>query len=194
VLRRKSGFTLIELVVVMSISILVALTFYTFFKTNLFTYLNLQNDATSFSALATQSQRIASVVRGTTGIVSAAPNDLVAYAYFYPSDSYVSLIHYYENSTDTILYADVTPMSSNPPIGTPITASEKTFTIIPDFYQPTNGSLFTYLDASNSALPTPISDLNSIKAVQVNLAAKGSDGHDQTVTVYVNLRNRDTNI
>ncbi|MET0779517.1 MAG: prepilin-type N-terminal cleavage/methylation domain-containing protein, partial [Candidatus Saccharimonadales bacterium] len=92
--RGAHGFTLVELLVVMVLVIIISGGVYVFFKSNLFTYLNLQKDASGFTDLAAQSQRIANVVRGTTDIVSAADDDVVLYGYFYPTDTYVSLIHY----------------------------------------------------------------------------------------------------
>jgi hypothetical protein len=85
-------------------------------------------------------------------------------------------------------------MTANPPIGTPQTNKLKTYTIIDNFYQPSGSSLFTYLDSSGNALTLPISDLQTIKGVQVNLAAKGSNGSNQALNVQVSLRNRKTNL
>jgi hypothetical protein len=171
-------------------------TFLVFFKSSLFSYLNLQSDATNMTQLNTQGMRVATVVRGITGINSAAASDLSIYSYFYPSDTYVSLVHYYLQTTGSItkVLADVTPMTANPPTGTPITASKKTYTIIASFYQPTGGTLFTYLDFSGNPLTLPITDLQTIKAIQVNLAVKDSAGTNQALNVQVNLRNRKTNL
>jgi prepilin-type N-terminal cleavage/methylation domain-containing protein len=189
------GFTLIELLVVMVLVAIISSGVYEFFKTNLFTYLNLQKDASSFTDLASQSQRIGNVVRGTTDIVSVADDDLVLYGYFYPTDTYVSLIHYYRNATDTVLYADVTPMTSNPPIGTPITANKKTFTIIPNFKPVAGVTLFQYLDSAGTVLLLPVSDLHTIKGITINLAVPtATGGGNQSMTLQVSLRNRKTNL
>lgn len=193
-----SGFTLVELMITLIMVGMMTVTFYTFFHSSLFGYLNLQKDASSFAQLNAQSARIANVLRGTTDIVSADQNDLVVYAYFYPNDQYVSLLHYYivtSASGDKTVNADLTPMTSNPPIGAPVTASKRTFTVIPNYYQKTGGSLFTYLSASGSALSLPISDLRAIKGVTVNLATTVTTaGANQELSVQVSLRNRKTNL
>lgn len=177
----------------MVLSVLIAIMFYTFFKTNLFTYLDLQKDASSLTDLAGESQRIASVVRGTTGITSAGANDLVMYAYFYPTDTYVSQVHYYISNSQ--LLADVTPMSANPPTGTLLTAQKQTYTIIGYFSEPAGTNLFTYLDASNTVLAAPVSDVNTIKGITVTLATPNSVGTSrQTMTLTVSLRNKKTNL
>jgi prepilin-type N-terminal cleavage/methylation domain-containing protein len=194
--KGSAGFTLIELMVSIVLMAVIGTTFLVFFKSSIFNYLNLQSDATSLTQINTQAMRVATVMRGVTGITSAANNDIVAYSYFYPSDSYVSLIHYYLQTTNgvTQLLADRTPMTANPPTGTLITSSEQTFTIIDNFYQPSGGTLFTYLDSSGNALTTPISDLQTIKGIQVSLAAKTSNSTNQTMSVQVSLRNRKTNL
>ncbi|MFA5003672.1 MAG: prepilin-type N-terminal cleavage/methylation domain-containing protein [Candidatus Saccharimonadales bacterium] len=194
--QRQAGFTLVELMISIILTALISTTFLIFFKSSFFNYLNLQQDATSLTQLDTQAARIANVMRGSTGIVSVAANDVVIYSYFYPSDTYVSLLHYYLQTTGstTQLKADLTPMSANPPIGTPLTAQARTFVIIDNFYQPTGGSLFTYLSSSGSPLSLPISDLQTIKGIQVNLAAKISNGGNQALNLQVSLRNRKTNL
>jgi hypothetical protein len=192
--RREQGFSLVELVIVMTLTMLLSTMFYTFFKTNLGTYLDLQKDASGFTNIATQSARIGNVLRGSTDITTANGNELVAYAYFYPTDTYVSQIRYYLNATSTQLYADVTPMTSNPPIGTLITANTKTYTIIDSFKQTTGLTLFNYLGATGNVLTLPITDLQTIKAIRVNLGVATSGTVNQAMTLDVSLRNRKTNL
>lgn len=194
----QSGLTLVELLVTIVLIGILSTTFSVFFKSSIFNYLDLQKDATSFTQLSSQAARVSNVLRSTTGIVSAGVNDLVVYAYFYPSDAYVSLLHYYVVSSGGTkqLRADLTPMTANPPIGTPISASTRTFVIIDDLYQPSGGALFAYLNANGGALTLPISDLQSIKGMRVSLAAQtvAAGGGNQAVTVEVSLRNRKTNL
>ncbi len=192
----QAGFTLVELLITFTLIIIIGTTFFVLFKSTLFNFVNLQSDASSSVQLNTQANRVATVLRGATGINSAAANDLVVYSYFYPSDTYVSLLHYYLQTSGghTKLMADLTPMTANPPTGTPITASKRTFTIIDNYYQATGVNLFTYLDANGSALSLPISDLQTIKGIQVTLTAKTSNNANQTLSVQVSLRNRKTNL
>lgn len=194
--RDSRGFTITELLVVIVLIGIIGTTFLIFFKSSLFNYLDLQKDASSFTQLDTQAARVSNILRSSTDIVSADSNDLVVYAYFYPSDAYVSLLHYYVTSSGGVkrLKADLTPMSANPPVGSPLTNQQRTFTVIDDLYQPSGGSLFTYLNASGTALALPITDLQSVKAIQVNLAAKTSKGTNQAINLQVSLRNRKTNL
>jgi prepilin-type N-terminal cleavage/methylation domain-containing protein len=192
----ETGFTLVELVVSITLMAIIGTTFLVFFKSSLFDYLDLQSDATSLTQLSSQEMRVATVVRSLTDITSATANDISIYAYFYPSDTYVSIVHYYlrQNSGVKQLMADVTPMSANPPIGSPLTAQKRTYTIIDNFYQPSGTSLFAYLGASGNTLTLPITDLTTIKGIQVNLATTLKDGGNQSVQVQVSLRNRKTNL
>lgn len=189
-----AGFTLVELMIMMAIVGIIASTFFVFYNDSLSQYLALQKDGSDFTDLATQSQRIASVLRGLTDITAESADDITCYAYFSPSDAYVSQIHYYKNADNTKMLADVTPMTSNPPIGTLIVAQKQTFTIIPNFYKSPTLSTFVYLDDTGAVLSQPIADEHSIKAIQVNLAVQGAHNSDQAITVQVSLRNRKTNL
>lgn len=192
----QAGFTLAELAISIFLIGIISTTLFTFFRSSFFNYLNLQTDATATSQIMTQSNRIAQVLRGVTDISDVDANEFEGHSYFYPSDAYVSVIHYYLQTSGgkTKLMADRTPMNANPPIGSPITSKKVTFTVIDSFYQPSGTSLFTYLDASGNALSLPITDLQTIKAIRVNLAAKGSNNTNQKVDVQVGLRNRKTNL
>jgi type II secretory pathway pseudopilin PulG len=188
----ESGFSIVELLIALLLAVMVSVIFITFFRTSLVQYLNIQKDGTTATALAAQEARLANVLRGTTSVVSASGNDLVLYAYFYPSDAYVSKLHYYVLNSQ--LLATMTPMTANPPTGTPIAASAKTYTIISNLYQNGTTPLFAYIDSSNTALATPVSDLNAIKQIQVNLAATASNGGNQSMNLQVVLRNMKTNL
>lgn len=191
----QAGFTLIELLVTITVVVILFGAFATFFVNTINNYADYQYTGTNFSELAAQSQRISSVLRGLTDIVSESSNDLSVYAYFAPSDMYVSLVHYYLNASGTALLADVTPMTANPPIGTLITNSKTTYTIISHYYRAAGTQLFTYYDTSGTPLTFPIADEHSILEIQVTLGepvAHYSNG--QNLSVEVSLRNRKTNL
>jgi prepilin-type N-terminal cleavage/methylation domain-containing protein len=191
----EAGFTLVELLVVIVLVVLLSIVFGTFFTNNLNLYSKYQTDASNFTELANESQRVAQVLRGLTDIISDSNNDLSVYAYFSPEDTYVSIVHYYLNSNGTALMADVTPMTANPPTGTPITASKVTYTIISNFYQQSGVNLFSYYDASGNVLTPPVADEHSIVEIGVNLAEPGSHTKNgQQLGVTVSLRNRKTNL
>lgn len=178
---------------VISVVAVMFVSFATFFTDYIILYTKYQQDATNFTELASQSQRVSDVLRGATDIVSANANDLTVYAYFSPADTYVSLTRYYVVGSQVLV--DVTPMTANPPTGTPITASKKTYTIITNLFQPTGTNLFNYYDASGTQLVAPVSDEHSILEIQVNLAEPGSQTKNgQNLSVTVSLRNRKTNL
>ena len=193
----SAGFTIVELSMVMILIAIISTATYTFINTSTSQYLALQQDGIVFGDLAFQSQRIAQVVRGLTDISQASADEITMYAYFYPKDTYASLIRYYTDSTKTTLYADVTTMTANPPIGTPIASTKKTYTIISPFYAPTGISTFTYLDSFGATLAMPITDLHTIKEIKITLAvpvkAPVVNGND-SISLLVSLRNRKTNL
>ncbi len=191
------GFTLIELVIGLFLISIISTTFFTFFNTSISQYLSLHRDSMAFGDLATQTQRVANVVRSLTDITQADNNELTMYAYFAPNDTYVSLVHYYLTNSNTKMVADVTRMTSNPPIGTPIVASLKTFNIIDNFYLAGNLNTFNYYDGGGNLLTPPIADLHTIKTIRIKLAVPSKAPvatSNTTMTVDVSLRNRKTNL
>jgi hypothetical protein len=181
--------------VVIAVVGVIFMSFSSFFTNYLILYTKYQSDGSNFTELASQSQRVADVLRGLTDIVSESANDLVVYAYFSPVDSYASQVHYYLGNNGKTLYADVTPMTANPPIGSLLTAQTKTYTIISNYYQPAGGSLFYYYDASGTRLSLPIADEHSIMEIQVNLAEPATHSQSgQNLNILVSLRNRKTNL
>lgn len=192
-----SGFTIIEVIIALILSAFVTTILFTFFTTSFNQFFALQADGMVFGDLATQSQRVAMVVRGLTDITSASSTDITMYAYFSPNDAYVSLIHYYKTADGKKLVADVTPMSANPPNGTLLTAKQKTYTIIDPFYTVSGISNFVYFDGGGNQMSLPISDLHTVQQIQINLAsptkAPSATGYD-IITVQVSLRNRKINL
>jgi prepilin-type N-terminal cleavage/methylation domain-containing protein len=191
---REAGFTLVELLLVIVLVGIIGASFASFFTNYTILYSKYQSDASNFTELAEQSQRIADVLRSLTDIVSESANSITFYAYFSPDDTYVSEVSYYLSNNGTQVMASVTPMTANPPIGTPITAETHIYTIISNYYQAPGGSLFGYYNASTS-LSLPISDEHSITQIQVNLAEPASrNPHGQTLSITVSLRNRITSL
>jgi len=180
----------------MSVAAIVAIGVYSFFGSSMKEYFRLQEESLAFADVAANSQRIAAVFRGATDITAASNTSITMYSYFSPYDQYVSLIKYYPDNTGTKLMADVTRLNANPPIGTQIAGSLKTFTIIDKFYVPTGTNTFEYLDSSGGTLGMPVTDLKTIKGIRINLADRPATANSQIVkmSVEVGLRNRKTNL
>ncbi len=192
----SEGFTLVELLVVIMVIGVLFTAFASFFNNNMILFFDQQQNSMNLTELQNESQRIGDVIRGTYDIISAQPNSLSLYAYFSPNDTYVSEIDYYLNSTGNQLMASITPMTANPPIGTPITTSTTVYTVISNYYAAPNSSLFTYYDANNNVLTPPIADERSIINIGINLAEpiyNSPSNQSQTLSLYINLRNRKNN-
>ncbi|NBU33035.1 prepilin-type N-terminal cleavage/methylation domain-containing protein [bacterium] len=199
--KNNHGFTIIEVLIALTLAAVLSIVSIEFFSSSFNNYIKLSKDSTNLSEVAGQTQRIARVLRGLTDISDASStNELSVYAYFSPVDTYVSLIRYYKNSEGTVVYADVTPMTANPPNGSLITANKKTYTIISNFYSVSNVNLFTYLNAAGDDLTTPITDQYTIKGIRISLAVPTVVGKNTssssytTTTLQVSLRNRKTNL
>lgn len=194
---KSAGFTIPEILITIVIIGIVLAMAIPIFMTTFKNYFGLQYTNEQFTSIASQSQRIANVIRGLTDINTANGNDMDIYAYFYPNDAYVSKVNYYLSADQAILYADVTPMTANPPLGTPITANKKTYTIINNYKKLSGVNLFEYIDQSGNTMGLPISDTEAIKSIKINLAVKkdiGTDSGEQTMPLSVSLRNRKTNL
>jgi hypothetical protein len=159
--------------------------------------MRLQADGLAHSKLADGSFRITKVVRGMNYIETANSDTITAYSYFAPNDQYTSKIRYYLNGTQDKLLAEVTPMTADYPTGTLITAQTKTVTIIDKFYKIPGVPTFVYFDANYDELTSPVTDLQSIKNITVQLQVKKYESNaDDYVSskVTVSLRNRKSNL
>lgn len=193
----SSGFTLLELLISITLLGIFFTVFFSAFSSSIYDYFDLQTTTNDFSSLSVASQRIGNVIRGTTDFVSLNDNDVTLYAYFYPNDSNVSLIHYYINSQNNQVLADVTPMTANPPTGTPITAQKKTYIILNNYTNSSNVNLFTYLNDSGNVISTPVTNEHLVNGVTIKMAVPGSktrQNGNQTIQITVSLRNRKTNL
>lgn len=195
--RNQAGFTLNELLVVMLTSSVLIIVLLSFTSTTIQNFLRLQAEGLANSKLADGSFRVSRVLRGANYIEIADTDSLTAYAYFSPQDAYTSKITYYLNGAQNKLLADVTPMTADYPIGTLITANQKTVTIIDGFYKQAGTPTFKYYTSTSLEITTPVADLQSIKNISVNLYARIFQSNNQefaSSSVSVNLRNRKTNL
>jgi prepilin-type N-terminal cleavage/methylation domain-containing protein len=192
------GFTIIELAVAMVVMGIVLVSVLTFMNSSFAQYLSLQREGMVLGDLTTQSQRVTRVVRGLTDITQASANELTFYAYFSPTDDVVSLVRYYRSSDGSVLYADVTPLTANPPYGSLVTSSKKTYTLMNNLAFDSNTKTFTYLNSSSAELIGGTLDLKNIKGVKVTLTSKpgvsAADNPSQTIVSLTALRNRKTNL
>ena len=196
--NHQSGFTITELLIVIVITGLLISAIVGFFNGNINQYFKLQADGLAYSGITANSQRIARVLRGIKSFDVADANTITAYTYFAPQETYTSQIKYYISGNGKQLLADVTPMTADYPIGTLITGQKRSgIVIIDNYYQQPGKTLFSYKDSAGNDLTTPVTNLNSIKNVIINLAVKPYQSASSNVTstqLTVSLRNRKTNL
>lgn len=195
--RNEQGFTLNELLVVILVSSILIITLFSFTSSTVNSFMRLQAEGLANSKLAEGSFRVARVLRGANHIETANEDTITAYAYFSPQDAYTSKIRYYLNGTQDKLMAEVIPMTADYPTGSLIVAQTKNVVIIEGFYKRSGYPTFVYYNSSYSAIASPVTDLQAIKNMTVNLYAKLYQSNNQVFTsssVSVNLRNRKTNL
>jgi hypothetical protein len=183
--------------VVMLMSSILIITLFVFTSSTINSFLRIQAQGLANSKLADSSFRISRVLRSSNNIETANQFQFTAYAYFAPQDTYTSKISYYLNAGEDELLADVTPMTADYPIGTLITAQKKTVVVVDNFYKRNGFPAFKYYTSNFTELTSPVSDLQAIKNITINLYTKVYDSTASDYTsssVSVNLRNRKTNL
>ena len=159
--------------------------------------MQLQAEGLAQSKLADASFRVTRVLRGANYIESASDDGISAYAYFSPQDAYTSKITYFLSADQSQLLAEVTPMTADYPIGSLLPDQKKTVVVVDGFNKISGSPTFQYYTSTFSELSSPVTDLQSIKNITVNLYAKiyQSNNNDYASSkVTVNLRNRKTNL
>jgi type II secretory pathway pseudopilin PulG len=196
--NNEEGFTITELLVVIIASSILISTLFIFTANTINGFMRLQAEGLAHSKLADASFRVSRVLRGANYIESASDDGFSAYAYFSPQDQYTSKIVYVLSADQKQLLAEVTPMTADYPIGTLIPAQKKTVVVVDGFRKISGTPTFRYYTSTFSELNSPVTDLQSIKNISVNLFAKiyDSSNNDEyaSSSVTVNLRNRKTNL
>ena len=187
------GYTLIELLVVIVIVgvLMIPLSIFTIRTMQSFQYLEYQSN-TSIE-LSTLSERIAKVVRGTTGVVTASSNTLTIYGYFSPADTVVKQIRYFISGNN--LEIGVTPPTGTAPNYTYNAANEKVTVVRVDLSM--GGTpMFTYYDSSGNQLASGFAN-NQIGQIGIYVAANPNTKRLNVpiaVQTRVTLRNFKTNL
>jgi prepilin-type N-terminal cleavage/methylation domain-containing protein len=188
----EAGFSLLELLVVIVITGLIALPLSTFFINGLKSYNFVQAQSDTSLELETLADRVTRVVRGAISIDTAAPNSLIVYGYFSPQDTVIKKIRYFVVGTN--LNIGVTPPGGTAPNYT-YTGAEKITTSRIDLVMGSN-TLFTYYDdvgnkLTGAFLPAQVKEIGlyiganpNAKQVPVPIS----------ISTKVTLRNLKTNL
>lgn len=195
-LRRSSsqaGYSLVEVLVVVTLTSLLAVPLVVFTYKGMTSYEVLQAQSNTSLELSTLSARIAKVVRGATGVETASANTLVIYGYFSPQDTVIKKIRYFISGTN--LNIGVTPPSGTAPNYTYSPADEVVTTTRIDLAMGSN-SMFTYYDDLGNVLPAGFST-GQVKAISIYVAANPRVKQlnvPLSVGTRVTLRNFKTNL
>lgn len=191
--RNESGYSLIELLIVMTLTTMVAVPLVVFSYKGLTSYEFLQAQSNTSGELNTLVNRIGKVVRGTTSVIDAQDNTLTIYGYFSPQDTTVKKIRYFINGSN--LNIGVTPPTGTAPNYTYLSANEVVTTSRIDLAM--GGTpMFTYYDDTGTKLAAGFA-VSQIKAVGIYVAANPRTKQLSVpiaVTSRVTLRNFKTNL
>ena len=189
----SSGFTLLEVLVVSTLTGLIAIPLMMFTFKGLQSYAFLQAQSNTSTELSTLSGRIAKVLRGATTVINAQSNTLTIYGYFSPADATPDQIRYFINGTD--LNIGVTPPSGTAPNYTYPSQNEVVTTTRVDL-QMGGTPMFTYYDSNGNQLPSGFQN-SEIYGIGIYVAANPSPGQvgvPISVKTFVTLRNFKTNL
>jgi len=93
--RNASGYTLLELLVVITITSMLAIPLGSFIIQGINSYNFIQEQSDTSLDLEALADRITRVVRGATSLDTASPNTLIVYGYFSPQDTVIKKVDYY---------------------------------------------------------------------------------------------------
>ncbi len=195
-LRRNmntSGYTLIEMLIVLGITTLISLPLGTFYIKGIKGYAYLEAQSQTSTELSTLSQRVVKVIRGTTGILDAQPNTLTIYGYFSPQDTVIKKIRYFVSGSN--LSIGVTPPSGTAPNYTYPAANEVITVTRVDLAMGSN-TLFSYYDDVGNVLSGAYT-VGQIKQIGFYVAANANSKQINvpiSIQTRVTLRNFKTNL
>jgi prepilin-type N-terminal cleavage/methylation domain-containing protein len=192
-LNGQRGYSLIELLVVISITTAIAVPLTNFMIKGLTGYNFLQAQSDTALELNTLADRITKVVRGATSVDTAQNNTLIIYGYFSPQDTVIKKIRYFVNGTN--LNIGVTPPTGTAPSYTYDPANEVITTTRIDLVMGGN-SLFTYYDDVGNQL-TGAFQVSQIKQIGLYVAANPNAKQVPvpiSISTKVTLRNLKVNL
>lgn len=189
----QQGYSLVELLIVMTLTTMIATPLVIFSYKGLTSYEFLQAQSDTSTELGTLVARVGKVVRGTTTVVDAQPNTLTIYGYFSPQDTVVKKIRYFISGSN--LNIGVTPPSGTAPNYTYLPANEVVTTSRIDLSMGSN-PMFTYYSDTGTQLPNGFS-VSQIKSIGIYVAANPRTKQLSVpveVQSRVTLRNFKTNL
>ncbi|HVQ44044.1 MAG TPA: prepilin-type N-terminal cleavage/methylation domain-containing protein [Candidatus Saccharimonadia bacterium] len=189
----QGGYSLIELLVVMTLTAMIAVPLVMFSYKGLTSYAFLQAQSDTSTELSTLSARIGKVLRGTTGVLSAQPNTVTVYGYFSPADTVIKKIRYYISGNNLVIGV-TDPDSAAIPATYNNNPEKPTITRV-DLAMGSN-TMFTYYDDAGNVL-SPGFATSQVRAIGIYVAANPKAKQlsvPVSLTTRVTLRNFKTNL
>lgn len=191
---KSDGFTIVELMVSISLIGSILAIFGVFFVNNYQSYLNLQQNTIRTNDLSNGLQRMARVLRGINSITEAGSINLSGYAYFTPRDQALSKVRYFYDAASRSVKVGVIPASGSAPDYTYNPSNERVSTITENINatQP----IFKYLDLTGAETSFTTDTFKDIQSIRIRLENDKAGNFTQIFELQttVSLRNRKTNL
>lgn len=187
--KNNKGFTITELIVVMSLIAIISGFVYIFFSQSIINFLRLQSANITVVDRTRALNRMMQVVRGITNISDAQANSLTATTYFSPTDTVPSRVTYsYDASTKELTVKTILADGASPNYTYNI-ANQKTSVVL--YGLQLQESLFAYYNRTGSIAVIDGSDYSSIASVNItiNSVVEGNPGPTELSTTVL-LRNK----
>lgn len=191
--RNQSGYTILEVLIVMVITGMIALPLSSFAINGLRAYNYIEAQSNTSVELNILAGRLTKVIRGATTIDTATSNSLTFYGYFSPQDTVIKKIRYFISGNS--IEVGVTPPSGTAPNYTYDPAAEVVKVMRSDMAMGAN-NLFTYYDDVGNALTGGFT-VGQVKQIGIFVAANPNTTQVPvaiSVSTKVTLRNQKVNL
>lgn len=162
----QSGYTILELLVVISIITIIVGPLALFFTRGLLSYSQLDMQTNAATELGILSGKITSVIRNATSVDTAQDNTFIFYSYAKPTDTVVSEYRYFVSGNT--LSMGITPASGTAPNYTYLSANEVVKVVRTDLAM-NSQPMFTYFDTNGAQLSGTF-DVTTVRQVGLFLS------------------------
>jgi len=191
--QRQGGFTLLEVLLVISIIALITGPLTSFFTRGLLSLNKLDLQTNASTELAILSGKITTVIRNATSVDTAQDNTFIFYSYANPTDTVVSKYRYFV-SGNTLSVGVITAQGNAPNYAYP--PGQEVVKVMRTDLAMAGRPMFTYYDMGGTQLTTPAT-VTSVKQVGLYLSVNPNSvqlAQPITITNQVTIRNLKNNL
>lgn len=193
--NKQTGFSIIELLVVITITSAILITIIPFFTRSFRSYLTLQANALHKADLLEAHDRVGRILRGSTEITDAQGDEITTFVFFTPQDNLESKVRVYTDAEGRLLADLIRPNGTPPNVTYPEEDTEQV-TLATNIANAT--SIISYYDENGDEVENPNIDLAAVRQLEFKLVAPRPyppNGSESTETINrITLRNYKRNL